>query len=612
MRAQLFDELQAKYCPPLDSSLVAAILLDIESNVEPSKDQIDALHTTLSELASQADVLQLAEDLSDVGVTDDLSTPSFTHDETSTSNSGSEISQQPFDTPFGFLQAAFPELQHHQIDRVLLDIKMDDEGFNMWDIVCRILSEELISELEERGLDSLDDGQGYPAENESAWETVGKKARSFDNERRKKKQGSGRHKVALVDVRQQHHAKLYDHISLKRPRSLPAPDPWTQISSLSTHLATLLPSYQPSFFTSYFHSPKYSTPYAALVEGLREITKTRSKNIETAPLMISLLDILLPLYDDLDPEQRSRLVSDTEISLIATQGRADEALDLVQLLRELDQDSSSGYLEMGIYHQPVEIRLPSDTRTSGISSTSVSSRKNQLPSGPPDIPPPPSLQTNDPTPRSGIKPSPYQWQAVPKRKTRKTPHPLAPYIPAYSRDVNGNKVRGSGNGFGKGGKGDVGELGDFRRRIGDSMRKRDEMLREASRMWQKGNAKTRGGEVALYFAERARQFQELAKKDALEAARMMVESKRILSQESDTIDLHGTTAAEAIIIVSENLASMGYSSSKPLKIITGRGTHSTNQISVLKPALRKALVEDGWSVSTWDGGLIVRGKRGFS
>ncbi|KAJ3995474.1 hypothetical protein F5050DRAFT_1767168 [Lentinula boryana] len=612
MRAQLFDQLQAKFCPPLDSSLVAAILLDIESNVEPSKDQIDALHITLSELASQADVLQLVEDLSDVGVTDDISTPSFTHDETSTSNSGSEISQQPFDTPFGFLQAAFPELQRHQIDRVLLDIKLDDEGFDMWDIVCRILSEELISELEERGLDSLDDGQGYLAENESGWETVGKKARSSDNERRKKKQGNGRHKVALVDVRQQHHAKLYDYTSPKRSRSLPAPDPWTQISSLSTHLATLLPSYPPSFFTSYFHSPKYSTPYAALVEGLREITKTRSTNIENAPLIISLLDILLPLYDDLDPEQRSRLVSDTELSLIATHGRADEALDLVQLLRELDQDSSSGHLEMGIYHQRVETRLPSDIRTSEISSTSDSSRKRQLPSGPPDIPPPPSLQTNDPMPRSGIKPSPYQWQSVPKRKTRKTPHPLAPYIPAYSRDVNGNKVRGSGNGFGKGGKGDVGELGDYRRRIGNSMRKRDEMLREASRMWQKGNAKTRGGEVALYFAERARQFQELAKKDALEAARMMVESKRILSQELDTIDLHGTTAAEAIIIVSETLASMGNSSSKPLKIVTGRGTHSTNQISVLKPALRKALVEDGWSVSTWDGGLIVRGKRGLS
>ena len=51
-----------------------------------------------------------------------------------------------------------------------------------------------------------------------------------------------------------------------------------------------------------------------------------------------------------------------------------------------------------------------------------------------------------------------------------------------------------------------------------------------------------------------------------------------------------------------------FPSDKPLKIITGRGSHSVNQVSVLKPAVRKALVEDGWNVASWDGGLVVRGK----
>ncbi|KAJ3916031.1 hypothetical protein F5877DRAFT_47419, partial [Lentinula edodes] len=576
----------------------------------PTEQQINTLRSTLSELASQADVLQSAEDFSYVGVTDDLSTPSFTHGDTSTSRSGSETSQQPFSTPLGFLQAAFPELQTQKLDRALLDAKMDDDAdLDMWDIVSRLLSEELIKEMEERGLDGLDDVDGYPAEIEASWETVGKK-RSVNNERRKKKQGNSRHKIALVDIRQQHHSKSTDYTSPNHPQSFPAPDPWTQIYSLSTHLETLLAPYDASFFTSYFHSPKYSTPYIALVEALQEISKKRSTDVDLEPLIISLLDILLPLYEDLDPEQRSRLVSDIELSLSATQGHADEALDVVKLLRDLDEDSSSGYLEMGIYHQPIASEPPSNgIRPSGTPLSRASSRKSQLPSGPPEIPSPPLLKNNATPTRSGNQASPYQWQVVPKRKTRKTPHPLAPFIPAYSRDVNGIKVRGSGNGFGKGGKGDVGEL---RKRIGDSVRKRDEMLREASRMWQKGTAKSRGGEVALYFADRARQFQELAKKDALEAARMMVESKRLSSQERDAIDLHGTTACEAIIIVSENLASSGCSSTKPLKIITGRGTHSANNISVLKPALRKALVEDGWLVSTWDGGLIVRGKRGLS
>ncbi|KAJ3777649.1 hypothetical protein FB446DRAFT_783989 [Lentinula raphanica] len=611
IRAQLLEELQSIFCPPLDSSLVAAILLDIDPNTQPSKDRIDAIHATLEELAAQADVLQLAEDFSDIGMTDDLSTPSFTHGETSTSNSGSEISQQPFSTPFGFLQAAFPEVERQKLDRVLSDADPDDEDFDMWDIVSRILSEEYIHELEERGLDGLDEGRGDSAETEDSWQTVGKKTRSSDNTRRKKKQDNGRHKVSLVDVRQQHHAlKPHPKTTQHPTRSLPAPDPWTQISSLSTHLSTLLPSHQPSFFTSHLHSPKFATPYTAIVEALQKIAKAQSTSIDCATLTISLLDILLPLYDNLDPEQRSRLVSDIELSLTATQGRAEEALDLVQLLRDLDQDSSYGYLQMGIYHQPIEANLPStDTSRIRMVTTSLPSQKISQPSVSPDTPLPALLQSDDSLRRSGKQPSPYQWQTVPKRKTHKTPHPHASFIPAYTRDVNGMKVRGSGNGLGKGGKGDVGELKDYRKRIGDSIRKRDEMLREASRMWQRGNAKTRGGEIALYFAERAREFQDLAKQDALEAARMMVESKRISSKERDTIDLHGTTVAEATIIASEILASMNCSPSKPLKIVTGRGTHSANQVSVLKPALRKALVEDGWSVSAWDGGLVSRHRR---
>jgi hypothetical protein len=88
------------------------------------------------------------------------------------------------------------------------------------------------------------------------------------------------------------------------------------------------------------------------------------------------------------------------------------------------------------------------------------------------------------------------------------------HIPAYTRDVNGVRVRSTGgNGVGKGGKGDVGELdgggwglGAYRRRVGESMRKRDELLREAARMWQRGSKKTRGGEVAFYFAERVGVF----------------------------------------------------------------------------------------------------------
>lgn len=50
----------------------------------------------------------------------------------------------------------------------------------------------------------------------------------------------------------------------------------------------------------------------------------------------------------------------------------------------------------------------------------------------------------------------------------------------------------------------------------------------------------------------------------------------------------------------------------PLKIITGRGTHSVNGVGVLKPAVRNALVRGGWNVGVWDGGLVVRGRTSMS
>ncbi|EPQ56733.1 hypothetical protein GLOTRDRAFT_75580 [Gloeophyllum trabeum ATCC 11539] len=199
--------------------------------------------------------------------------------------------------------------------------------------------------------------------------------------------------------------------------------------------------------------------------------------------------------------------------------------------------------------------------------------------------------------KAKLKPPPRDnaWHQIPPRKAG-GPHPLASYIPAYS----GAKVRGGGNGLGKGGKGDVGEL----------RRKRDEALREASRYWQSGSAKTRGGEVALYFAERAREYREQEKAAALDAAKSMIDEKRNRSSDKKTVDLHGTTISEATVIVKDILRTEGASPAKPLHVITGRGNHSANRVGVLGPAVRAALEEDGWVVSSFDGGLVVRGRSG--
>jgi DNA-nicking Smr family endonuclease len=80
------------------------------------------------------------------------------------------------------------------------------------------------------------------------------------------------------------------------------------------------------------------------------------------------------------------------------------------------------------------------------------------------------------------------------------------------------------------------------------------------------------------------------------------------SRNSISIDLHGTTVAEAVQIVKDVLKEEVPTAARPLKIITGRGKHSTNGVGVLGPAVNNALLEEGWDVAKWDGGLIIRGR----
>lgn len=94
-----------------------------------------------------------------------------------------------------------------------------------------------------------------------------------------------------------------------------------------------------------------------------------------------------------------------------------------------------------------------------------------------------------------------------------------------------------------------------------------------------------------------------------------------------SIDLHGTTLVEASQIVQDMIyddpptnskqrpfpyfwhwLSFSKLVAKPLKIITGRGTHSANGVGVLRPGLKKRLTELGWDVTLFEGGLVVRGQ----
>ncbi|KAG6896668.1 hypothetical protein C0992_006802 [Termitomyces sp. T32_za158] len=595
----LFEAFQGEFCPPLDSSLLVALLADLETDalgntITPSPSQIQEFRTLLQELSSHADELQLNE-ISDH--TDDISSiPGFSQGTTATSSSdSSESSQQPFSSPLGFLQAALPHVPTATLRSALDGIAVED--VDMWDIIADILTADSIREMEERGIDGLDQEGSGGYEGGIVWETVERRKRQAKVEKRKINRGET---ISLVDVRQRQHTPKCTNAD--KSRSAAAPDPWTQLSSISSHLANLLPPHSPSFFQSYFHSPEHATPYIALHACLKSICSSQpgASAGEYKDILFTLLDIVLPEYDGVDDEARTRILYDIEISLQATSGRGNDALDLVKLLKELDSDST-GYLEMGVYHS-----APQNSKAPKI-------RRPNLPTNPPPIPPPPQLRPSaKPPPSPSTKCNPFQWQTVPQRRpANKDPHPLAASIPAYA-----SKSRGvsPGNAWGKSVKGDVGELNEHRRRMEYSMRKRNELLQQATKMWQKGNSKTRGGEVAFYFAERVCSsqisFDDRWLKGNYEGSSA--------SEDPYSVDLHGTTAYEAIIIVKEILQAVPTSQNKktdsvalvkPLKIITGRGTHSVNQVSVLKPTIKKALLEDNWSVGTWDGGLVVRGKR---
>ncbi|KAK2465699.1 hypothetical protein APHAL10511_002243 [Amanita phalloides] len=597
-----------EFCPPLDSSLIAALLVDIEVDTSghrtsPTQSQIDELRTTLRELAAHADESQLSElsDLQLASPTDASgSTPDCYRGHTDTSSSLASDSFALFPdvltSHLAFLQAALPNLPEERLKDALVQVAHDTNEPDLWSIISNIFSDEAIKELEERGLGGLDDGDDVHntmVADDISWDTLGSRKQNgyaVASPRTGKKTKHG-HKFALVDIRQRHHARPTPNIS-----TTPT-EPWAVVMSISEQLANVIPSRRASYFQSFFHSPSYTTPYEAARAALTAIADASAKS-EDNPVICTLLDILLPEHED--TTCRPNLYSDVQLAVSVTRGHPDDALDLVRILRDLDSDSTPGCMEMGIYHSPPKPgSLTYAPPSPAFQSPPHMAKSPSEPSVPPPPPPPDEGKPPPSEKQRKRKSSDLNWQTVPQRKGPPNSFPK----------TSDPGFRGRGNILGKGSKGDGGELAEYNSRIKDSLRKRDEYYREAHMMWKKGNAKTRGGEAAMFLVERAREYQALAKREALNAARAKVHAKRRASNEQNTIDLHGTTVAEAIMIVKEELEGTGYSHSWPLKIITGRGSHSLNQVSVLKPRIQKALDEDGWSVGVWEGGLIVRGKK---
>ncbi|KAI6044420.1 hypothetical protein EDC04DRAFT_367513 [Pisolithus marmoratus] len=641
MSNKLYDDLQAEYCPPLDTSLLAALIADLQPDgkdgLSPSRDRVAALRVNLKELACQA-AEQYESELRDeldsthlsssqcLSTDESCGSPGYYGETTeSLTSESSVLSIQSFSSPLGFLQAALPHIHPSKLQCALREAgSADVSDIDMESIMENILTNEYIRELEERGLDGLDDeNPSHLISDEAIWQQVEPKKKVVSpstNGNVTKKKNIRNKATPLVDIRQRQHIPSPARETL----STAAPDMWTQLSSLSEHLATLLPPNSPNSFQSYFHSPKHTSPAKAVRAALSDISgKTRkaeslarSPDSRNTSVLFNVLDVIcdFPIYARLGPAQRSNVYSDVQLALSATQGCGDDSLYIVCLLLELELDLQTGSLAMGVYHHPPPPLSPSSSSAGLSSPASPSKSPTRVTNGASRSSPITQWIPHSPT-KAGNS-SALDWQTVTSRK----PPPnnrqcsLSLCIPAYGNHPSSGtaKVRGAGNGFGKGGKGDVGELTsaprNMRSHLTESWKKQNELLREASRAWRSGNSKSRGGEIAQYFAERARETRERAKREALNEARKMVETKRYKGTDLNTLDIHGTNVWEATTIVKEVLQEESCTPSKPLRIITGRGNHSANGVGKLKPAVKNALVRDGWNVSVWEGGLVVRGR----
>ena len=206
--------------------------------------------------------------------------------------------------------------------------------------------------------------------------------------------------VILSDIRHQHNLRPSTSSStrttgtggsnIKRSKIGATPDPWTRISSLSTHIASLLPPHPPSFFQSFFHSPIHTTSYDALRAALTSLCKNKQDAANYTTIVSNMMDILSLNNGDVDPELKARRTIDIRLSVTAADGRATDALDLVNVLRDLDTRP-----DMGLSHL-----LPAHvSKSSGGVNPSGSASQSKV------MPKPPS-------PTSENKPNSDQWHIV--------------------------------------------------------------------------------------------------------------------------------------------------------------------------------------------------------
>ncbi len=309
--------------------------------------------------------------------------------------------------------------------------------------------------------------------------------------------------------------------------SQPSSNSWHTMTSLASYLSDLLNHQQPkataSHFVSFFHSASYVSRYAAMKAGLRALMVPRAAVADALVIAPEILG-LGSAGDDLDWASLDTR-KDLEICVRAARGDVGVAMDLLTILQEVQgwqaEDADWAHRVNEGSDREAEEDIAGDAHSPAPKPKTV-----------PQFPTSPQRSTFSSTSRK-VQHS-QNWRTVGKTKSKKKTidHPLADYIPSYSRGATPHDVT-PGSLFADGSRvitpAAIFDLNACRKRAAEERLKREEAMRQAGRYFKintKSSGMGTGKEVAAFYAAEARKFESSARMWELRAAREVVKQQR--------------------------------------------------------------------------------------
>ncbi|GAA5888086.1 hypothetical protein JCM5296_005429 [Sporobolomyces johnsonii] len=329
---------------------------------------------------------------------------------------------------------------------------------------------------------------------------------------------------------------------------------WASVSSHASHLSSLL-HIPPARISSTYYASSNSLPLT-LSTLLAQLSASRPfANLPHAEELKEQLRMVLP---------RTTRDDVLQVLLSATEGDLSDALDLKRFIdeTELAQGKVLAWNEMVVTDPIPSLSSPSLSHARTASAGSAAADGFVL------VPP------------SSFSRSPLPSAALPAPSS--TPERLRPPAECYALAAH-------------------------------FLEKRNQAFRTAARSFQRGGVGERG--AAGYWAEKGREYERERRRWEERGAKAVVAERR-RTHDPHTVDLHGLTLSHALAIVDEACNTWWSKthdtvSPTPLRIITGVGRHSRNQVPILAPAVTKHLDKHGWRWK-WDDGPLVAGGLGMA